>query len=78
MPLSTATSRSYTIRRLVSDVGMAFFDAESGLLPAGFAGFLAVFARDVTLAVLSPFGRGNGRLLFADVLSPKDSLLEDL
>jgi hypothetical protein len=35
-------------------------------LPAGFAGLPPDFARDAALAVLSPVGRGAGRLLFAD------------
>jgi len=49
------------MRRLVSDVGTAFFAVASGRLPAGFAGLLLVFARDAALAVLSPLGREAGR-----------------
>ena len=76
MPSSTATSRSYTIRRLVSDVGTAFFGFDSGRFLAGFAGLPTVFARDAALAVFSPVGHGTGRLLFADGL-PEDDLPVD-
>lgn len=61
---------------------MAFFGADSGRLPAGFAGLPTVFARDAALAVFSPVGRGAGRLLFAvglpeNDLPPEDGLPED-
>ena len=77
MPSSTATSRSYTIRRLFNDVETTFREVALGRLPAGFAGLPRGFVRDVALAILLPFGRGADRLFFSGGL-PEDGLQEDV